>query len=117
MESGGSVSSNFIEGIRQRINLRVQRIIALHSMGELVLSICVAILLSLNTFSRLDLTVALCLFCAVLFLQRHLYIYYLSEVLPDLVSEAVFMGEGYTHKRLLDEMSEVSDNVSKAEKS
>lgn len=99
---GIKYDTEYMSILRQRIDDRVSHIIALHSWGEVLLGITSIVLVSLQTFNRNDFIFCLILVVIMLWLQRHIYIYYLVNVLPEMVSEFTFLGESFTHQKFFD---------------
>jgi hypothetical protein len=99
---GVRYDTEYMTILRKRIDEKVSHVIFLHSWGEVLLGITSIVLVSLKTFNRNDFVFCLVLAVMMLWLQRHVYIYYLVNVLPEMVSELTFLGESFTHQKFFD---------------
>lgn len=88
------------ESIRKRINKKKKSITSLHFWGELLLSISSCLIVGIYPFHRVDVIASFSLFIIVLVIQRRAYIFYLKKMLPELVSEAVFLGGEFSHQQV-----------------
>lgn len=94
--------TEYMNTLRERIDSKVSHIILWHSWGEVLLGVFSVVLVSLTTFNRIDFIFCLALALLMLWLQRYVYIYYLTNVLPEMVSEFAFLGESFTHKKFFE---------------
>lgn len=100
---GTRYDTEFMKTLRARINSSVSHIISRHLWGEVFLSIFTVILISLKTFNIIDLVFCMSLAILIAWLQRYTYVFYLTNVLPEMVSEATFLGVDFSHSRFLEE--------------
>lgn len=94
-----SLNTEFAKDIREEINLKILKVAQIHSFGEIAFS-CFSILVFLfKRNENIDFLFLAITALFILWIQRHSYVYYLSEVLPRIVTEKVFLEEGIDHKK------------------
>ncbi|EKU98100.1 hypothetical protein Lepto7375DRAFT_7361 [Leptolyngbya sp. PCC 7375] len=92
----------YIKVLKKRIDIKVSKVIRFHLYGEVLTSVGLVVLISLKTFQVLDCIVFLLIALGVVWLQRYVYIFYLSNLLPELVTKTALLGEEYTHQAFED---------------
>ena len=97
--SDARLNTTVADDIRKKINSKILKIIQLHSIGEVLFSLSLVLAFALNDLNWLDFAFFVLSVLLIIWIQRHAYIYYLSEVLPRMVTEKIFLEKEFEHEK------------------
>ena len=92
---------NKVNKITDKINLEKKKVISLHLIGQILLSIKILVIINIiKSINRIDIISIILISIPILIIQRETYLYYLRKLLPKIIAKHTLLEkEDFSHKK------------------